>query len=326
MPWIWSCHKCHTRYLLGATRRCLVDGHYFCGGITVDKISGRLKKHRACISEFDYSGWADFGAWRSATTGQVVRRDSKHCEDECNFPSSCHWKEQQAYQEVGSGLPGPNGLDLEPGTFPVKGKLTVPKGSENYIGKSRSTSEKRAMEVAKVFLSPIEEEDQEASTCLDTRRRMNGLGFHFPVMEFSSSKNGVNKYPGLVDESQMNFSVPQSPQMSARVDKVWEDDVDMTDWITPDDVDSGSISPCAQPDAIQVPFDFKLEQDQRSSRNLADDDSTTSAMGNAWNWTAGGIGIALSPPALPVGDEMWEDEMGDANVLWDKLRGKHKGV
>lgn len=56
MPWIWSCHRCHTRYLLGATRRCLHDGHYFCGGITVDKVSGKVKKHKACISKFDYTG------------------------------------------------------------------------------------------------------------------------------------------------------------------------------------------------------------------------------------------------------------------------------
>ena len=26
MPWLWACHKCNSRYPLGATRRCLHDG------------------------------------------------------------------------------------------------------------------------------------------------------------------------------------------------------------------------------------------------------------------------------------------------------------
>jgi hypothetical protein len=30
LAWTWRCHLCYTTYRLGTTRRCLLDGHYFC--------------------------------------------------------------------------------------------------------------------------------------------------------------------------------------------------------------------------------------------------------------------------------------------------------
>lgn len=322
MPWIWSCHKCHTRYPLGATRRCLNDGHYFCGGTTVDKISGKVKKHRACVSEFDYSGWENFGRWKRATSGQVVRSGSKHCEDECDFPSSCHWKKQHAVQETGAGFLDPSCLDKELDISSAKGKLTVQKSTGNYIGKFRRAAEKRTMQVAKALLSPIAEDDQRTSSRLDRPPTLNGLGLHFPVMDFSSSTNGANKSGQLVDQQQMKLLIPKTREMSARIDKVWEDDVDMTDWITRDAAESPPISPCGQPDALDVPLDFRLEQDDGLPASLADEEfSPISPMRSTWDWTAGGIGVALSPPALPVEDEIWEeqmeDEIDDAEMLWD---------
>lgn len=319
MPWIWSCHKCHTRYPLAATRRCLHDGHYFCGGITVDEINGKVKKHRACVSEFDYSGWEDFGRWKRkrATTGQVVRPGSKHCEDECDFPSSCHWEQQHAVQETGFGFLDPSFLDKKPDTSSANGKLTVQKSAGDYIGKLRRAAEKRTTQAAKALLSPIEEEDQKASRSPDARPKANGLGLHFPVMDFSSFKNGVNESRELVDKPQINLLIPKNPQVSTRIDKTREDDFDMTDWITQDAIESPPISPCVQPDAIEVPFDFRLEQDQGPSVPLADaDDSPIPPMHRNWDWTAGGIGTALSLPALPE-----EDEMTDAGMLWDQGGG-----
>ncbi|KAF6228362.1 hypothetical protein HO133_008092 [Letharia lupina] len=322
MPWIWSCHKCHTRYHLGATRRCLHDGHYFCGGTTVDKISGKVKKHRACVSEFDYSGWEDFARWKRATSRKGEKAGRKHCEDECDFPSSCHWKEQHPVQETGFGFLDPSCLDTEPDTSSVEGKLTVQESTGSYIGKIRRAAEKRTTKVAKALLSPIAEEDQKASSSLDPRPRMNGLGLHFPVMDFSSSKNSVKEIHGHVDKAKIKLSIPNSRQMSGRVVHVWEDDVDMTDWITPEATESPPISPCARPDAVEVPFDFGLEQDQGPPASVADDDSPVSPMRSAWNWTAGGIGVALSPPALPIEDEIWdegmEDEMDEADMMWDR--------
>lgn len=253
---------------------------------------------------------------------QVVRPGSKHCEDECDFPSSCHWKEQHAVQETDLGFLGPSCLDKGPDASSAEGKLTVQKSTGSYIGKPRKAAEKRTIQIAKALLAPIEEEDQRAASSLDTTPTFNGLGLHFPVMDFSSSKNGINKSCELVNKVQVNLSIPKSPQVSARVDNVREDDVDMMDWITQDVSESAPVSPWAQPDANEVPFNFRLEQDHSLPASLADDDSPISPTRSAWNWTAGGIGLALSPPALPVEEEIWEDEMMDeidgADMLWDR--------
>lgn len=264
MPWIWSCHKCHTRYPLGATRRCLQDGHYFCGGTTVDPISGKVKKHRACVSEFDYTGWEDFGKWKGATNGRSVRHRAKHCQDECDFPSCCHWKEQDAIQNAKLEYTDRNRLDKKQDRSLIKGKIRVQESTRDHVEKFRRAAEKHTMQVAKGSLSPIEEEDQQALPSVDAMPRFNGLGLHYPVMDFSKSKDSDTK--------------------------------------------------SRQPDAIQTPFDFKFEQ---GSATLSDDDddddddSPVSPMRSVWNWTAGGIGTALSPPALPVEGEDWEEEMED---------------
>lgn len=211
---------------------------------------------------------------------------------------------------------------MESHTSSFKGTLTDQNSAGNHLGKLRKAAEKRTTQAAKALLPPIEEEDQKAASPLDTTPSLNGLSLHFPVMDFSSPKNGVHEGGELVDKTQMKLLIPKSPQMSGRVDKVWEEDVDMTDWITQDARDSPPVSPCTPPDAAQVSFDFKLEAEQSPPASPADDDSPISPMRSAWSWTAGGIGIALSPPALPVEEEIWEeqmdDEMDDGNMLWDR--------
>ena len=318
MPWIWSCHKCHTRYPLGATRRCLLDGHYFCGGTTVDPISGRVKKHRACVSEFDYIGWEDFGKWKGATNGRSVRHSTKHCQDECDFPSCCHWKEQDAIQNAKLDYIDPTCLDKKQDRSLIKGKIRVEESSRDYVEKFRRAAEKHTMQVAKASLLPIEEEDQQALPSVDAMPRFNGLGLHFPVMDFSTSKNSDTKSRQLFDKTQTNPEMLQKVHVSAQVDDVLEEDVDMKEWIT------GSYS-CPRPDAVQMPFDFRFEQ---GSGSLSDDDSPISPMRSVWDWTAGGIGTALSPPILPIEGKGWEEEMedeaDDVDMLWGK-RGLDKG-
>ena len=71
LNWLWQCHLCHRTYKLGVTRRCLDDGHRFCSGVTVVHKAGtnghrrgaRVKRHKACASEFDYAGWKTWGDW-----------------------------------------------------------------------------------------------------------------------------------------------------------------------------------------------------------------------------------------------------------------------
>lgn len=141
LKWVWQCHICHRTYPLGATRRCLDDGHYFCSGVTTVKTwrastnpRKRTKKHRACPSEFDYAGWKKFAHWRRSeeairnvsfdtvsdsddTTGgdcsnfpslTLVRtpqkRTHRDCWNRCDFPSECRWGSQYGMQACATPL------------------------------------------------------------------------------------------------------------------------------------------------------------------------------------------------------------------------------
>jgi hypothetical protein len=120
LSWVWTCHQCHRGYHLGVTRRCLEDGHHFCSGTVTVKAwrksasPRRVRKHRACASEFDYSGWKTWGRWRrggarnhpishgyggSAVSAQGRRAENhavhlqtkKDCWNTCDYPSECRW-------------------------------------------------------------------------------------------------------------------------------------------------------------------------------------------------------------------------------------------
>ncbi|KAI2783183.1 hypothetical protein F4815DRAFT_460185 [Daldinia loculata] len=103
-PWLWQCHSCDTVYRIGCTRRCLVCSHNYCLSATPPKTRRGKKRRRSgmCASEFDYNGWADWGAWRRKvlgmeTVGRTERRreqaflhESHNCMIDCNYPSECH--------------------------------------------------------------------------------------------------------------------------------------------------------------------------------------------------------------------------------------------
>lgn len=110
LSWMWKCHQCRHSYRLGVTRRCLEDGHHFCSGATaittVQKSSSprKSRKHRACASKFDYSGWKTVGRWRrggpkckaiTCTGSQADSQDKlprqQDCWNMCDYPSECRW-------------------------------------------------------------------------------------------------------------------------------------------------------------------------------------------------------------------------------------------
>lgn len=114
--WIWTCHLCRSRYPLGATRRCLVDGHYYCSGdnsASTQKNVKRRKRGQACSSEFDYVGWEDWAVWKHKVTDikrrasvdrlgvEVEKRPSalRGCVA-CEFPSQCRYKRMNKIPEV----------------------------------------------------------------------------------------------------------------------------------------------------------------------------------------------------------------------------------
>lgn len=121
LTWQWTCHACHTPYALGATRRCLEDGHFFCAGESVVRRRGktRRRKHKACGSAFDYTGWKRWGRWkRTRRTASHIRSGGgrymeeqggekgtvkqKGCWQACDYPSQCRWG-----KSVGVHTPSP---------------------------------------------------------------------------------------------------------------------------------------------------------------------------------------------------------------------------
>jgi hypothetical protein len=128
LVWLWTCHLCKRTYPLGATRRCLEDGHFFCAGVTevrrptpreLKAAGGGLvvRRHAPCASEFDYAGWKRWGEWRRWRLGmppapQDQQQQPQHpwggdeggdggghvarggCGAYCDFPSECRWREQ----------------------------------------------------------------------------------------------------------------------------------------------------------------------------------------------------------------------------------------
>lgn len=126
LSWQWTCHQCRNSYPLAATRCCLDDGHSFCSGSTTIKTwrkpsgSRRVRRHRACASEFDYSGWKAWTRWRRSIgvsnenveielnkarfqgteplhdrSEPVKRRNQivtkKNCWNTCSYHSECRW-------------------------------------------------------------------------------------------------------------------------------------------------------------------------------------------------------------------------------------------
>ncbi|EMD95063.1 hypothetical protein COCC4DRAFT_151464 [Bipolaris maydis ATCC 48331] len=127
LPWTWTCHQCHCSYRLNVTRRCLQDGHYYCSGTTTVKAwrqsahVRRTKKHGACNSEFDYSGWKNWSRWRrdgprnkaalvtdlpADTEDGDITTKKKDCWNTCDYPSECKWgKKFGIHTPVETGFP-----------------------------------------------------------------------------------------------------------------------------------------------------------------------------------------------------------------------------
>lgn len=96
LAWVWQCHLCRSRYPLGATRRCLLDGHYYCSGEADRSNPKKGKRGQSCLSEFDYIGWRDMTDWQRKWR-KIAKPNSAHspqgCEN-CEFPSQCQYGNQ----------------------------------------------------------------------------------------------------------------------------------------------------------------------------------------------------------------------------------------
>ena len=72
-----------------------------------------------------------------------------------------------------------------------------------------------------------------------------------------------------------------------------------------------------------MPFNFSINTTE-VAEVVGEDESPISPRRTAWEWTAGDIGIALSPPVrTDSSDERMEDvdsegEEGKVDILWEK--------
>ncbi|KAI1214347.1 uncharacterized protein F4807DRAFT_122918 [Annulohypoxylon truncatum] len=114
--WLWQCHSCNTVYRIGCTRRCLVCSHEYCVSAGPPKVTRGKKRRRnsgMCASEFDYSGWAEWGAWRRKVLGLEVggrvgqrQREQAFCDRthscavDCDYPSECHHERYRLHTEA----------------------------------------------------------------------------------------------------------------------------------------------------------------------------------------------------------------------------------
>jgi hypothetical protein len=93
LSWVWQCHLCRSRYPLGATRRCLLDGHFYCSGETERPNLKKKKKGQSCSSEFDYIGWTSMEQWKRKLRKSerfTIAREPVGCEN-CEYPSQCRY-------------------------------------------------------------------------------------------------------------------------------------------------------------------------------------------------------------------------------------------
>lgn len=115
VAWHWRCCSCRATYDLAVTQRCLACSHNFCSvnshlqsSIPKKKTTSRGSPNRrrvdrlghpiTCTTEFDYEGWAAYGAWRRRVTGTQITEDQRdrryllRSQDDwhhCDFPSQC---------------------------------------------------------------------------------------------------------------------------------------------------------------------------------------------------------------------------------------------
>ncbi|KAL8970488.1 MAG: hypothetical protein Q9183_001495 [Haloplaca sp. 2 TL-2023] len=152
--WMWYCHECRTGYEVGVTRRCLIDDHQLCYGQPVKKRSRKNKKVRACQSEFDYTGWQNWGAWkRGESDANEAARHERNCFGNCDWPSQCRWSHKQEEKPAEEKVVS----QPQPAAEEMPSTVTVGKANDTVLAKLSTATQKLATHWVSM-LSPVEEE------------------------------------------------------------------------------------------------------------------------------------------------------------------------
>lgn len=318
----------------------------------MDRHTGKTKKHKACASEFDYLGWEDYGSWKRKVAGQRSPMDKltdkltdkpqfKHCENQCDFPSACHWKARHTpRKDANFEFLDPKSLGNDSKASPVSEKQETsskPMKTGVYISRLVKAAEKRTTHLT-TLLSTIADESNFASTpgfipaSTDKAPKLPELNLTFPVMDFSFIKQGLDDHQEKFKDNFPKTISPQipPPQMSALLTAVLPiespPDVDMTDWLSEDT----TTSPPGPNNNNKLSFNFNIDIDTStnqsppspSSSPSTEDESPVRSKITAWGWTAGEIGVALSSPVgKTIDDEIWDKQMDDTEGMWEKAAG-----
>lgn len=184
LAWIWVCHLCHSRYPLGVTRRCLVDGHYYCSGEANQPNLRKKKKRQSCSSEFDYVAWREWGDWkRKALKLLKNSRVASGCEN-CVFPSQCRYPaEKEDHVEKDKSAKLKNGStsiqitsETERATTESKGQVDTTDAMRSSSSSSSSTSNENIS--FEQILSNIftEEKSMKLDSCKKDSLKKKGQG------------------------------------------------------------------------------------------------------------------------------------------------------
>ena len=302
MPWVWTCHLCRSHYPLAATRRCLEDGHHFCAGTSIDRRTGKIRKHNACASEFDYTGWKAYGDWRRRSN-QEEKPDfvhgSKDCSKHCDYPSECRWTAKRAAKP---SLFGDNTLGGN-------------KRSKSKLARLAKSAERRIAQLTD-RLSPVEEEGEQSSSAAP-----KGLGPAFPGLDFTGFKSNFATFDSTSDGSRENSKrvvrvldpgfdtmeldplKPIEPRVTVKEVEVDSDD---------DNIDLDPTYERSEPKITIKEFEFGFEDESQAYGEI----SPTSPRRNAWDWSIGAIGAALTPTDMPEDSESSSSSEEDVMIDW----------
>ena len=288
----------------------------------MNKITGKVKKHRACASEFDYTSWEEYGKWRRRGNRYQIGDDSKqHCEHTCEFPSACHWKSSLLPEKVA------NFDFLDPQCSSQEDDVTPLKKTGLYIDKIVESAEKRASQLT-TLLSTIEEERNFASVPgyipsptsvapkLPEVPSLHGLDLSFPVLETSDFEKHVDSprsIPTTIDPDDMSLT-DMPPELSSSSTTTEDDGIKIAERLSDHQKPSSPpVSPKSKSNSNAISFNFSVDDHHEPQAFQPNDDDVSPLLGhnNAWDWTAEDIGIALGSPNKPACEDTWNERMRD---------------
>ncbi|KAL9023021.1 MAG: hypothetical protein Q9196_007425 [Gyalolechia fulgens] len=273
--WMWYCHQCRTGYELGVTRRCLIDDHQLCYGQPMKKRPKKgSKKNRACQSEFDYTGWQNYGAWKRAQNGQDPQEEvqpERNCVALCDWPSQCRWARKQK-------------LSVQESCHEAVPEVT-PHAQEECV----ATANEVATQTQKSSDSPI-------SIIRTAAQRLSSqwTSLLAPIEE-ERGPDSVEDFLGLA-RTDMNPTGASERADTCGPDRQMSDNVRFVApfEIKKDLAGNPSIVPTTDTKSTAFGFDF----DFGFNRNV-EEDAAPSMTEGLHDLVAGAVGIALSVPSSP---------------------------